>query len=107
VTYSSSLRDSKASTGNDRNGYETCVLPHGSGTVNQNSTKLLDFARSSGFRVPGSWFQHPQAHCWTWDSNACGVAKKIDHVLIEGHCRIIQNYRFLNTDKVPVSVLHY
>ena len=49
-------------------------------------------------------FQYPQAHCWTWYSNAGGVAKEIDHVLIDGHWRMIQNCRvkwsaqFLNTD---------
>ena len=53
------LGDFNASTGTDRNGYETCVGPHGSGTVNLNST---NFARSHGIRVAGSWFQRPQAH---------------------------------------------
>ena len=48
------LGDFNASTGTDRNGYETCVGPHGSGTVNQNSTKFLDFARSRGLQVAGS-----------------------------------------------------
>ena len=33
------LGDFNASTGTDRDGYETCVGPHGSGTVNQNSKK--------------------------------------------------------------------
>ena len=56
------LGDFNASTGTDRDGYETCVSPHGSGTVNLNSTKYLDFARSHGLRVAGSWFQRPQAH---------------------------------------------
>ena len=39
-----------ASIGTDRDGYETCVGPLGSGTVNQNRTK-----KSCGFRwlVPG------------------------------------------------------
>ena len=61
-------------------------------------------ARSHGLRVAGSWFQHPQAHCWTWYSNAGGVAKEIDHVLVDSHWRMIQNCRvyrsaqFLNTD---------
>ena len=40
------LGDFNASTGTDRDGYETCVGHHGSGTVNQNSSKLLHFARS-------------------------------------------------------------
>ena len=54
--------------------------------------------------MAGSWFQHPQAHRWTWCSNTGGVAKEIDHVLIDGHWRMIQNCRvhrsaqFLNTD---------
>ena len=59
------LEDFNASTGTDMDGNETCVGPHGSGTVNQNSTKFLDFARSHGLRVAGSWFQRPQAHRWT------------------------------------------
>ena len=77
------------------------VGPHGSETVNQKSTNFLDFARSCGLRVAGSWFQ---VHCWTWYSNAGGVAKEIDHMLIDGRWRLMQNCRayrsaqFLNTD---------
>ena len=48
------LGDFNASTGTDRDGYETCVGPHGSGSVNQNSTKFLDFARSHGL----GWLVH-------------------------------------------------
>ena len=72
------MGDFNASIGTDRDGYETRVGPHGSGTVNQNSTKFLDVARSHGLLVAGSWFQHPQAHHWTWCSNTAGVAKEID-----------------------------
>ena len=80
--------------------------------MNQNSTKFLDFARSHGLRVDGSWFQCPQAHRWTWYSNAGGVAKEIDHVLVDGRLRMIQNCRvswsaqFLNTDhRLAVATL--
>ena len=73
-----------ASTGTDRDGNETCIGPHGNGTVNQNSTKFLDFPRIHGHMVAGSWFQRPQALCWTWYSNAGGVEKEIDHVLVDG-----------------------
>ena len=72
--------------------------------MNQNSIRFLDFARSRGLRVAGSWFQHPQAHRWSWHSNAGGLAKEIDHVLVDGCWRMIQNCRvyrsaqFLNTD---------
>ena len=98
------MADFNASTGTDRDGYLRCVSPHGSGTVNQNRTKFLDYARSHGLQVAGSCFQHPQAHCWTWYSNAGSVAKEIDHVLVDGRWRMIQNCRvywsaqFLNTE---------
>ena len=77
---------------------------HGSGTVNLNSTKFLDLARSHGLRVAGSLFQRPQAHRWTWYSIAGGVAKEIDHMVIDGRWRMLQNCRvywsahFLNTE---------
>ena len=100
------LGDFNASFGIDRDGYETCVGPYGSGTVNLNSTKFFDFAKSLGLRVAGSWFQHPQAHRWSWYSNAGGVAKEIDHVLVDGRWRMIQNCRvywsaqLLNNDRL-------
>ena len=98
------LGDFNALIGTDRDGYETCVGPHGSGNVNQNSIKFFVFARSHELRVAGSWFQHPWPHHWTWYSNHGGVAKEIDHVLVDGRWRMIQNCRvyrsaqFLNTD---------
>ena len=76
------MGDFNASTGTDGGGYEARVGPHGSGTMNQNSSKFLDFARSH--RVDDSWFQRPQAHRLIWFSNAGGVAKENDHVLDDG-----------------------
>ena len=87
------MGDFNAWTGTERDGYEICVGPHGSGTVNQNITKFLDFARSHGLGVAHSWFQDPQAHCYTWYSNASGVAKETDHALIDNRWRMIQNCR--------------
>ena len=57
--------------------------------MNQNSTKFLDFVRSHRLRVAGSWLQRTQAHRETWYSNAGGVAKEIDHVLVDGRWRMI------------------
>ena len=53
------LGDFNASTGTERNGYETRVGLRGSGIVKLNIMKFLDFARSHGLRVAGSWFQCP------------------------------------------------
>ena len=68
-------------TGTKRAGYEICVGPHGSGTRNDNSSFLLNFARSRRLRIAGSWYQRTALHRWTWYSNAGGVAKEIDYIL--------------------------
>ena len=60
--------------------------------------------------MAGSWFQHLQAHRWSWYSNAGGVAKEIDRVHVDGRWRVIQNCRvyrsaqFLNNDHRLVVV---
>ena len=56
------LGDFNAVTGTERAGYEICVGPHGSGTRNDNSSFLLNFARSRRLRVVGSWYQRSPLH---------------------------------------------
>lgn len=51
------LGDFNASTGVSMDGYESCLGPHGSGSRDDSSLRLLDFARSRGLRIAGSWFQ--------------------------------------------------
>ncbi|KAG0712588.1 Craniofacial development protein 2 [Chionoecetes opilio] len=87
------LGDFNAPTGTVRDGYELCVGPHGSGTRNTNSSLLLNFARSRRLRIAGSWYQRPELHRWTWYSNAGGVTKEIDHILVSTRWRILQNCR--------------
>ncbi|KAG0728675.1 Craniofacial development protein 2 [Chionoecetes opilio] len=87
------LGDFNATTGTVRDGYELCISPHGSGTRNTNSSLLLNFAMSRRLRIAGSWYHRPELHRWTWYSNARGVAKKIDHVLVSIRWRILQNCR--------------
>ena len=87
------LGDFNAVTGTERAGYELCVGPHGSGTRNVNSSLLLNFAKSRRLRIGGSWFQRRDPRRWTWYSNAGGVAKEIDHILVSTRWRILQNCR--------------
>ena len=70
------LGDFNAVTGTETAGYEICVGPHGSGTRNDNSSFLLNFARSRRLRIAGSWYQRPALHHWTSYSNAGGLAKR-------------------------------
>ena len=87
------MGDFNAVTGTDRAGYEMCVGPHGSGTRNINSSLLLNFARSRRLRIAGSWFQRSEPRRWSWYSNAGGVAKEIDHILVSTRWRILKNCR--------------
>ena len=87
------LGDFNAVTGTERAGYELCVGPHGSGNRNVNSSFLLNFAKSRRLRIGGSWFQRRELRRWTWYSNAGGVAKEIDHILVSTRWRILQNCR--------------
>ena len=87
------LGDFNAVTGTLRDGYETCVGPHGSGTRNVNSSLFLDFARSRKLRIAGSWYQRPELHRWTWYPNTGGAPKEIDHILISTCWRLLQNCR--------------
>ncbi|KAG0726185.1 LINE-1 retrotransposable element ORF2 protein [Chionoecetes opilio] len=45
------------------------------------------------FDTAGSWYQRSELHRWTWYSNAGGVAKEIDHILVSTRWRILQNCR--------------
>ena len=49
---------------------------HGSGTRKEN------FARSRRLTIACSWYQRPALHRWICYSNAEGVAKEIDHILV-------------------------
>ncbi len=98
------LGDFNATTGIDRDGYEACLGPHGSGARSQNGSRLLDFAKGHGLRIAGSWFQRSLPRRQSWYSNTGVVAKEIDHVLVGGRWRLLQNCRvfrsaqFFNTD---------
>ena len=59
------LGDFNATTGTSRDGYEECVGPHGSGRRDESSSMLVDFARSHGLRIAGSWFQRANPRRWS------------------------------------------
>ena len=87
------LGDFNATTGSVRNGYEACVGPHGSGRRDESSSMLLDFAQGRSLKIAGSWFQRPDAWRWTWYSNEGVTRKEIDHILVDGRWRLLENCR--------------
>ena len=69
------LGNFNAVTDTERASYKICVSPRGSGTSNENTCFLLNFARSRRLRIAGAWYQRPALHLWTWYSNAGGAVK--------------------------------
>ena len=78
------LGDFNATTGTDRDDYQSCFGPHGSGSRDESSPMRIDFAKSRRLKIAGSWFQRPDVHRWTWYSNSGDARKEIDHVLVGG-----------------------
>ena len=78
------LGDFNATSGTTRDGYESCIGPHGSGIRDESSAMLLDFAKSRGMLIAGSLFQRRDQWRWTWYSNDGVTRKEINHVLVDG-----------------------
>ena len=87
------LGDFNATVGTDREGYRKCLGPHGAGTRSPNGTRLLDFAKSRGLRIMGSWFERSLPRRQSWYSNTGRLAKEIDHIPVGGRWRLVQNCR--------------
>ena len=73
--------DLNAVTGIDRSGFEQVVGPFGSGTPNNNSTRLLTLRALLGLSAVGSWFRRTDIRRWTWVSNDGHTLKELDHIL--------------------------
>ena len=92
VLISTTVKDFNAETGLARNP-PTVVGPHGNGTDNDNSRRLLDFCISANLRICGSWFRWKNIHTFSWLSNDHKTAKEIDHVLVNRRWNMIMNCR--------------
>ena len=73
-----------AEVGHDRTGWERVIGKFGSGTINDNGTRLLSLATNHGLKVTNSFFQHKRAHTITWNSNAGNASKTLDFLLVRG-----------------------
>ena len=74
------LGDFNAETGTSRVNLERVLGPHGSGTHNDNSERLLNFCSDLSLRIAGSWFQRRNIHRRTWLSNDGITVKEIEHI---------------------------
>lgn len=73
--------DLNAETGSERAGWKEVLGPFGTGSLNDNSIRLLTFATHNNLMLANSWFRHKRAHKVTWHCNTGKVSKEIDHFL--------------------------
>ena len=86
------LGDFNATTGTNRDGYQSCVGPHGSGSIDESSSMLLHFAKIRRLRIAGSWFQRPDLLCTRRRSPVT-----IDYVHVGGRRRLVENCRVFSS----------
>ena len=81
------MGDLNAKVGKDNSTYERTMGCEGSGEMNENGEKLLDFCEENAFVVGGTLFKHKEIHKLTWYSPNRRDKNQIDHFLINGMWR--------------------
>jgi Reverse transcriptase (RNA-dependent DNA polymerase) len=105
------LGDFNAVTGSARIPSDTVLGPHGSGTPNENSDRLVALCRRHSLRIGGSWFRRKDIHRFSWFSNDGHTKKEIDHVLVGTRwrslvsCRAYRGLEFYSDHRPVVAVL--
>jgi hypothetical protein len=99
------LGDLNATTGTDSDIFPSVVGQYGSGTVNDNSFRMLSFCTSHGLHAVGSWFRRKNIHRWTWISNDHRTVKEIDHILSSTRS-VFKSYRVYRGAEAPANTDH-
>ena len=97
--------DLNAVSGTARAGVEAVVGPYGSGSPNDNTTRMLDFCAGAGVSVVGSWFRRRDIWRWTWISNDGATKKEIDHILTRSRKDFV-SYRVYRGAECPANTDH-
>ena len=79
--------DMNAEIGRDPVGWEATRGCFGSGNLNDNGLRLLQFCSTRKLRVANSYFRHKAAHRLTWYSNNQRTKKMLDYVIINHRFR--------------------
>ena len=98
------LGDFNETTGTDKDGYESCVGRHGSGSKDESYSMLLAFVKCLRLKKDGSWYQRLDLKRSTWYSNGRDARKRIDHVLLGSLWEFVQNCRIFQIAEFNCSV---
>lgn len=76
------MGDYNAKCGADNKDRELFMGKFGTGTMNDNGERFLDFCAEADLVVGGTLFKHQQSHLNTWYSNDGVTRNQIDHIAI-------------------------
>ena len=105
------LGDFNAVSGLTRIDRDVAIGPHSSGTMNDNSERMVAFCRKTGMRIGGSWFRRKDIHRLSWYSNDGHTKKEIDHVLVNTrwnslmNCRVYRSLEFPSNHRPVVATI--
>jgi len=81
------LGDFNARTGNDNTNHKRTMGIHGTGELNDNGERLIDFCEENDLVIGGTLFPHKDIHKLTWTSPDGQTRCQLDHILINGKWR--------------------
>jgi hypothetical protein len=99
------LGDLNATIGSDHALFPGVVGRHGSGTLNDNSERMLSFCSAHGLAALGSWFRRKNIWRWTWISNDGRTKKELDHILTNSRA-MVRAYRVYRGAEAPANTDH-
>ena len=81
------MGDLNAKVGADNSGIDRVMGRHGSGIINENGERLVEFCTTNNLVIGGTLFPHREIHKITWCSPNGRDRNQIDHLLINGKLR--------------------
>ena len=76
------MRDMNAKVGSSNRNREGAMGNEGTGTINSNGERLINFCEMNSLIITGTLFPHKEIHKNTWTSLDGKTHNQIDHVLL-------------------------
>ena len=79
--------DMNAKVGSSNHNRERVMGKHGTGIINSNGERLIDFCEMNNLVITGTIFPHKDIHKNTWTSPDGKTHNQIDHILVNQQFR--------------------
>ena len=83
------------------------IGPHGSGTRNDNSDRMITYCGMHNLILPGTWFRRLDIRRWTWYSHDGFTKKESDHIITRERDKgLFKSYRTFRGAEAPANTDH-